>query len=147
MNILATFTETLNDLMLENNIKAIDLAKAIGLGTSALSRFTRGQRLPNLDSLVKLANYFKCSTDYLLGLEDDNYTQDFLPCPPFNERLAFLLNYFHRSSYSVYSNTDISQARFYDWKNGVSIPKVDNVVKLAQIFDCSVDFIIGRSKA
>ena len=133
--------------MLENNIKAIDLAKAIGLGTSTLSRYTRGERIPNLESLVKIADYFKCSTDYLLGLEDDNYTQNFLPCPPFNERLAFLLNYFNRSSYSVYNNTDISQARFYVWKNGKGQPTVYNIVSLAQIFNCSVDFVIGRSKA
>ena len=99
MNILSTFTETLNDLMIENNIKAIDLAKALDLGTSTLSRFTRGQRLPKLECLVKIANYFNCTTDYLLGLEDENYTTDFLPCPPFKERLDFLLNYFNRSSY------------------------------------------------
>ena len=147
MNNLSTFTETLNDLMLENNINASDLAKALGLGTSTLSRYTRGERLPNIKCLIKLADYFKCSTDYLLGLEDDNYAQNFLPCPPFNERLSFLLNYFNRTSFSVYNNTNISEARFYVWKNGTGLPTVDNLINLAQIFGCSVDFVIGRSNA
>ncbi|MCI8421223.1 MAG: helix-turn-helix transcriptional regulator, partial [Clostridia bacterium] len=47
----------------------------------------------------------------------------------------------------VYKNENISKARFYVWKNGVGMPNIDNIVKLAQIFDCSVDFVIGRSNS
>ena len=147
MNILNDFTETLNDLMTERNIKAIDLANALGLGTSTLSHYTRGQRLPNLECLVKLADYFQCSTDYLLRLEEDNSTTQFLPCPPFSERLAYLLDYFKVSASSVYKNENISKARFFVWKNGTGQPNVYNLVCLAKIFNCSVDFVIGRSKS
>ena len=147
MNILLTFSETLNDIMLENNINANTLANILGVKDSTVSRYIHGQRLPSIDSLVKIANHFNCTTDYLLGLEEDNFTTDFLPCPPFADRLKFLMNYFKFSSSKIYKNKGITKARFYDWKNGISVPKVDNVVKLAQIFHCSVDFVIGRSNA
>lgn len=29
-----------------------------------------GKSLPSIENLVKIANYFNCSTDYLLGLTD-----------------------------------------------------------------------------
>lgn len=29
-----------------------------------------GKSLPSVENLVKIANYFNCSTDYLLGLTD-----------------------------------------------------------------------------
>ena len=146
MNILSNFTETLNDLMMERNIKAVNLAKALDMGTSTLSRYTRGQRLPNLECLVKLADYFNCSTDYLLRLEDDNLATDFLPCPPFAERLTYLLDYFKVSASSIYKNEGISKARFFVWKNGTGQPNVENIVTLSKIFNCSVDFVIGRSR-
>ena len=147
MSILSTFPETLNDLMMDGDIKAINLAKLLGLGTSTLSRYIRGQQLPNLECLVKLADYFNCTTDYLLGLEEENYPQEFLPCPPFAERLVYLLEYFKLPNSSIYQNKSISKARFYVWKNGKGLPNADNLVILAKIFNCSVDFVIGRTKA
>ena len=147
MSILTDFAERLNDFILESNIDANTLAKTLNIGNSTISRYLHGQHLPDLESLIKIADYFKCPTDYLLGLEEDVYNQQFSPCPPFAERLAFLLEYFNTPSQRVYKNADISKGRFYDWKNGVSSPSVDNLVKLAQFFNCSVDFIIGRAKA
>lgn len=34
---------------------------------ASLSRYEHGRREPNLDTLLKLADYFGCSVDYLLG--------------------------------------------------------------------------------
>ncbi len=146
MDILTNFAENLNDMLIERGINSKNLADALGMGNATITRYLNKERMPSIEYLVKIANYFNCSTDYLLGLEDEIRNTDFMPCPPFAERLAYLLNYYKRSSYSIYHNTDISQARYYGWKNGVGVPSVDNIVKLAKLFDCSVDFVIGRSK-
>ncbi|MDE5654839.1 MAG: transcriptional regulator [Clostridia bacterium] len=146
MDLLSNFAGTLNDLIVEHNLNARTLALALGIDNSTVTRYLNGKRLPSLENLVKIANYFNISSDYLLGLEDEISNTNFLPCPPFAERLAFLLNHYKCSSYSIYNKTDISQVRYYDWKNGVSVPNVDNVVRLAKLLDCSVDFVIGRSK-
>ena len=37
---------------------------------ASLSRYEHGRREPKLDTLVKIANYFDCSVDYLLGRTD-----------------------------------------------------------------------------
>lgn len=146
MSFINDFAEILNDLLIEHNLGAKELSINLGMANATITRYKNKDRVPTIECLVKIADYFKCTTDYLLGLEDETFPQTFLPCPPFKERLAFLLNYFKRSAYSIYNNTDISQARFYVWLNGTGTPNLDNLVKLAKIFNCSVDFVIGRAK-
>lgn len=147
MEIISNFTEILNDLLIEHNLNARTLSIALGVSNPTISRYLKGKRVPTIEYLVKLADYFNCSTDYLLGLEETTKIKNFSPCPPFSERLEYLLKYFKCSSYYVYHNTGISQTRFYKWKNGVDKPTVDNVIKIANLFGCSVDFTIGRSNA
>ncbi len=38
-----------------------------GLAESTLSSYESGKRQPSFNTLKKIANYFHCSTDYLLG--------------------------------------------------------------------------------
>ena len=147
MDILTNFAENLNDMLIERGITAKSLAVSLGMGEATITRYINNNRVPTVKYLVKIADYFNCSTDYLLGLEDEIYPKTFLPCPPFADRLAYLLKYFNRSAYYLYHDRDITQSKYYNWKNGVSSPSLENVIKLAQIFDCSVDFVIGRSNS
>ncbi|MDE5654838.1 MAG: helix-turn-helix domain-containing protein [Clostridia bacterium] len=146
MDILSNIAENLKDLLIEHNLNAKTLSNNLGFANANITRYINKDRVPTVENLVKIADYFKCSTDYLLGLEDEIYPQTFLPCPPFSERLAFLLKYFKSSAYNLYHNNGITQSKYYSWKNGVTSPSLENVIKLAKIFDCSVDFVIGRSK-
>lgn len=47
-------------------LKQSEIATAIGVSTQSYSTYENG-REPSYDVLVKLAKYFKCSTDFLLG--------------------------------------------------------------------------------
>ena len=67
---MSNLSENLKDLMEEAEINAPALAKATGIDSSTIFTFLRGDGLPYVDTLVTLADYFKCSTDYLLGLTD-----------------------------------------------------------------------------
>ena len=48
-----------------------DLAKATGLQPAAVSHFETGSRLPSVPNLVRLAKALRVSTDWLLGLTDE----------------------------------------------------------------------------
>lgn len=48
-----------------------DVADELGMTKATLSRFETGARQPDANMLVRLANYFNCSVDYLLGRIDD----------------------------------------------------------------------------
>lgn len=53
------------------NLKNSQVALYMGVSTAHVSNIESGSREPSLDLLVRLADYYRCSTDYLLGLTDD----------------------------------------------------------------------------
>ena len=65
------FWERLSKLCLEHGIKPNPLAKEIGISSGIITKWKNTDALPNGETLTKLADYFDCSTDYLLGRSDD----------------------------------------------------------------------------
>ena len=66
ITIVILFAERLKALMEAHDIKQVPLSKASGISQGALSNYLAG-RLPKVDELCRLADYFKVSTDSLLG--------------------------------------------------------------------------------
>lgn len=141
---MSNLSESLKDLMEEAEINAPALAKATGIDSSTILTFLRGDGLPYVDTLVTLADYFKCSTDYLLGLTDKLSEEEFRQRPPFKEQLTFLLKHFNVTKYRMEKDTGLAEKTVNRWHNGKTQPTVDSLIRLAKYFDCSVDFILGR---
>ena len=66
--------------MLTNRLKASrksvnktqkEIAEYLGISERGYQNYELGTREPNLEILIKLADYFDVSTDYLLGRSDD----------------------------------------------------------------------------
>lgn len=47
-----------------------ELAALLGITEGAVSNYENGKRQPDLTMLLKIADVFNCSTDYLLGRTD-----------------------------------------------------------------------------
>lgn len=64
------FEQTLNNLIKERKIKVKDLTVATGISRQLISDYRRGVSTPKYPVLIKLANFFGVSCDYLLtGVE------------------------------------------------------------------------------
>ncbi len=146
MDILSKLPERLRELMVEKEINAPKLAKAIGVNFATINRYLEGIRVPKFDALVALADYFNCSTDFLLGLTDypSRENQVFKPVPPFYAHFKKVLESCGFTQYALQKKTGISWANFNDWLHGRSKPLADNLIKIATALGCSVDFLIGR---
>ena len=64
------FYERLKELRIEKGIGQIELAKAVNVSKGIISLWENGLREPKLSNLITLANFFKVSIDYLVGLEN-----------------------------------------------------------------------------
>lgn len=64
----------LRDLRRENNLTGEQLASALNMKQSAISKWENGLQEPSKENLKKLATYFHVSSDYLLGLTDERET-------------------------------------------------------------------------
>jgi len=144
MDILSKLSERLKDFMDEAEINTPALSAKIGIEQSAILRFIKAERLPSAKSLVKLADFFRCSTDYLLGISDNSDEIAFKTRPPFSEQLGFLLNYYKITKYRLVKETPLSEETVNNWHKGKYEPTVESLVKLSDYFKCSVDFVLGR---
>ncbi len=64
------FASRLNKELTERKINQEEFAKKIDISVGSLSNYRNGKNIPTGDIIVKIANEFNCSTDYLLGLTD-----------------------------------------------------------------------------
>lgn len=62
------FQERLKEL--RGTKKLQGMAKAIGISRASLGYYENGDRKPDIEVLLKLANYYHVSCDYLLGVTD-----------------------------------------------------------------------------
>ena len=61
----------LKELRDEKKLSQEEVAKAIGTSQTNIGRWEKGLNEPSSGFVIKLANYFEVSIDYLLGREDD----------------------------------------------------------------------------
>ncbi|MEA4815992.1 hypothetical protein SDC9_196954 [bioreactor metagenome] len=61
------FSERLKQLREEKNLKQIDIASALEYGGTAISNYELNRTEPCINDLIKLANFFDVSVDYLVG--------------------------------------------------------------------------------
>lgn len=63
------------ELREDNDIKQKTIAEYLGMQPNVYRRYEKGIRAIPVEAVVKLADYYRVSTDYLLGRTDD-------PTPP-----------------------------------------------------------------
>lgn len=60
------FFERLTSLNVSNK----DLSQNVGVSSGNISDWKSGRSKPNIDTIIKIADYLDCSVDYLLGRTD-----------------------------------------------------------------------------
>ena len=79
------------------NISQKELAESIGVSDVMVSMYEQDKKKPSLPTIIKIANYFNTTTDYLLGNENvvndipENITavaRDLMDLPEDNRKLA-----------------------------------------------------------
>lgn len=66
--------EKIENLMQENNLTANKLAIACKLQNNTFTYWKNGKTKPTIDALIRIADYFNVSIDYLVGRESAKQT-------------------------------------------------------------------------
>ncbi len=64
---IASFSSRLKELRQNMNLRQDQVAKLIGVNKNAISTYENDTRQPSFEILVRLANLYRVSTDYMLG--------------------------------------------------------------------------------
>lgn len=66
--------EKLKQLRIKNNLKQSDLARILDVTQGAIGMYENNKRTPSPELIVKLAEYFNVTTDYLLDFAKTSYS-------------------------------------------------------------------------
>lgn len=66
------FFKRLRDLREDHDLKQTEVAKYLGIAQTVYSRYERGFQTIPVEHLLKLADLYRVSTDYILGRTDNS---------------------------------------------------------------------------
>ncbi|MED4447236.1 transcriptional regulator [Bacillus thuringiensis] len=72
---MKTFGNITRDLRKQKGITQKELAQSLKLSESTIGMYERNERQPDYNTLIRIADYFNVSTDFLLG-RDFNVKED-----------------------------------------------------------------------
>lgn len=146
MDVIANFCEVVKEIMEVKGFRNVEqFSKAVGIYRNAVDRWLKGKYHPNVKSIVRLADYYACSTDYLFGLA---FIKDYCTSVThisFAERYAQLVKQNNLSHYYVAKGCGVKAPTITKWLHLGQVPSVVTLVKLTEILNCSLDYLIGRS--
>ncbi len=65
------FGGTLGNLRKSRNLTQKEFGAKVGLSKAVVSKYENGIGYPNFDTLIRIAQFFGVTTDYLLGVESN----------------------------------------------------------------------------
>ena len=65
------FSQRLKELRKKRKLTQKQLAENLGIATSTIIKYERGEREPNIQNIKRFAQYFEVSIDYLLGFDEE----------------------------------------------------------------------------
>lgn len=139
-------SERIKELMMDKGIDSQTLSKELGVSESTVSRWKNSCKSMRLSSALKIADYFNCSLDFLVGRSEK--IMDFMPQKPyplFYENLRNLMKKKNITRYEIHVNTKIKSSHFVDWSRG-SDPHILSLIELADYLEITLDCLAGREK-
>ena len=64
------FGDQIKNLRMSKCLNQVEMAKILGVTKQSVSNWENENIMPSVDMLIKLAQFFNVSTDYLLGLTE-----------------------------------------------------------------------------
>lgn len=135
------------DLRKEKSLTQMELAKILNIDQTTVSKWEVGKAIPDYDTLQRLADFYNVSVDYLLGRENKHFVS-----PTFEQNTALIRLKELRES------KNLTQAKLAEilgvgrttitmYEKGAIVPPADILQKLANYFDVSVDYLLGRKES
>ena len=142
---LSDFSERLSELISENNLSTDALGAALGVNGSTVRRWKQSKRSISLANALRLAEFFECSLEFLIGRTENKLDFTPVPCPPFYERLRQVMVERGVTWYRIVKDNAVSDYNLSVWKKGRS-PHLQSIIDIADYFGYTLDFFVGRER-
>lgn len=152
---LRLFGDKLRYLRRQHRLTQTDLSRHLDLASQAyISDLEAGRKIPSLDLVVRIADLFSITTDYLLRDEIPIELQvtsplretqrEVLSINQFGEKLRYLRQQQQFTQTTLAQRVGLaSQAYVSDLEAGRKVPSLDLVVRLAELFGVTTDYFLN----
>ena len=130
----------IRELRKKHKISMKELGQYVGVAESTISLYETEKRQPDNSVLIKIADYFNVSIDYLLG-------RDNIKNKPFFENIKQLKTLRKQKGLlqkDVASFLGIDRTTYVKYESVLCEPDNKTLIKLAELFSVSVDYLLGR---
>ena len=69
------FSQRLKELRKEKNLTQVELGSMLNYGYTTIANYENGRNHPSLKDIIRIANIFDVSVDYLIGNSDVKYME------------------------------------------------------------------------
>jgi transcriptional regulator with XRE-family HTH domain len=154
---LRLFGDKLRYLRRQHRLTQTDLSQHLDLASQAyISDLEAGRKIPSSDLVVRIADMFSVTTDYLLRDEIPVESQatfplreaqrEALPINQFGEKLRNLRQQQRLTQTTLVQRVGLaSQAYVSDLEAGRKVPSLDLVVRLAELFGVTTDYLLRNT--
>lgn len=143
------FHEKLKVLRKKKGLTQQQIADKIGVNRGSYSNWEKGKREPSFENLSMLACIFDVSIDFLLSEYLEISKEAYLKLKEekknlFSVRLKELRLKKGLTQTELGEKVGVKQSTFTNWENGKREPSYENLVKLADLLEVSLDSLFGR---
>jgi len=141
---VALFNERVKYLRIKNNITQKAIAEFLGTTERGYRNYEINKSTPNYETLLKLADYFNVSIDYLVG-RSDNIGNENTARAKFAERLESLRIKKAITQREIAEYLDIHERTYQMYEHDKREPSHETTIKIANYFNVSADYLLGIS--
>ena len=139
------FQNRINELIVFDEKEKVKTCKQIGVDARAISLAKDFGIIPATQSLIKIADYFNISIEFLLGYtEDDSFTPAQKPSN-FADRLRTLIEKDGNTPYKLALKWHVDKSYLTRWLQGKFVANISSLEIIADYFDVSIDYLLGRT--
>lgn len=139
------FGERLQQLRKSKKISQQQLADDLHINRGTYAHYEINKRQPDYDILIKIADYFHVSVDYLLGNQKPISALALSKTTSVFGHMLQQLRKNKKSSQTVLSKElGVAQSTVGMWESGKREPDYDTLIRIAKYFHVSVDYLLGN---
>lgn len=136
------FPTNLKNLRLNHKMSQEELGKHIGVSKVSISGYESGNRTPDVDTLISIADVFNVSLDSLCGRKIDHsehatYT--------LGERIKHLRELNGQSQVQLSNIIGVGNHTLSRYESGQREPELSTLCKIADAYNATTDYLLGRS--
>ena len=142
------FQARINEIILyDNQCTPIQYASRLHIDRDVITRATNYGIIPTVRLLVKIADHEKISLPNLLGEVQDEAKPFYAADVPstFHLRLTELRDKKHVKFSQIAYHVSFPYKYFYEWLREKTLPSLEYLESIAQYFDVSIDYLLGRT--